>query len=265
MGVYNDGSTIIHKSGEGTAGDLVWASDAAPAALLPDSETITFPATINFPDFDKGNCAVFSLNSDGTDSGAISWATILPGEWHYQKTGSKELAQTLLGTVPSGINYLDVSINLSRTNAPDQVLGNTVPIVGIKPGKWSDLDGGCAVLERMPAFLRAIQVVRSGNNIYLRRIQSVKDADEAAVTTLGIAYKTGAQVWSSGALSPWHNLATHGGDARGHVVYELDRKGYGGNINKQRGGANEPSFTDPSDFSCTYEGTVRFRPGYIPS
>lgn len=240
-------------------GTLRWSSDYPPANLLTAAEKIAVTGqVVSFPDFDKSNYEWQSVwdSGAGAVSAATSWVTILPGEWGPDETAPYLLSRTLLGTVPSGVNYLSVHVNGSRTTDPSQFQGAAVPkVLPESVDVW--LDGGCAILEQTPAFVRGIKIVLSGTNVYLERYQSVRYTPQASSPL-----KADPQTYTSGSSTPWNNIWTHGGDKRGHLAYEIDYKN-SGSVNKYRGGSNEPSTTDPTDYASEWTLDITVWPGVI--
>lgn len=240
-------------------GTLRWSSDYPPGNLLGDSDKISLTGhAVSFPDFDKSNYEWQSVFDPGygTQSLATSWVTILPGEWGPDESGGYLLSRTLLGTVPSGVNYLSVHVNGSRTTDPSDYQGAAVPkVLPENVDVW--LDGGCAVLENTPDWVRGIKIVLSGTNVYLERYQSVRYRPQAASPL-----KADPQTHTSGSASAWNNTWTHGGDKRGHLAAEIDYVN-SGSVNKYRGGSNEPSTTDPTDYSSEWTLDITIWPGVI--
>lgn len=254
-----------------TDGRVVWRSDAAPAALLPAANTVTWTGDIAFPDFIKGNAMYFNWTGpDETGTWAQTWAVVRPGEWGPDKSGVYLLSRTLLGAMPAGANFLDVVVNLTCTHAPDLYLAGSIDFkYGFPEGKSVNLDGGCALLERQnKVWMRMIRVVAIGGGIYLERYQSVKAQSDCLAPFPGSNWKSDPQVFTTGYdWRDWLVHWTHDGDKSGWLAYPMSQSIGGGTseLNKARGWTFAPSTTDTSDFSATWHGTITVRPGYAHS
>lgn len=246
-------------------GGLIWASDAVPVALFPASTTISVSSqAFSFPDFQKSNYMRWYFNQITipitiTTSEWISYGTVLPGEYGPDKSGVYELADIYLGAVPAATNFLEVQARFSRTATPDQFFHQPF-LVDVKLGQWTSLDGGCAMLEsRGDIVRRIVQIARVGNNIYLRRRQSVKAGTWGGFSPL----KSGAQTWTSGSNTAWRNVWTHGGDSTGWPAWQIQKGNDGSTTNRARGSIDAPSTTDSSNFSSGWTVDLEIRPGYV--
>lgn len=255
-----DNGALTHFKSDGSVG---WSSDARRLFLLPDAYTLSVSPTITFPDFDKSNymAAIFVDVQGGSVSYSMSLVTALPEE-SRPDGGTKTLTRQLLGTVPKDANYLDIRGTLNRTQTPSN--WSFLPIqTEVVEGQETWLAGGCAVLENRGSLARGIRIVMIDDNpeddvkqVYLERLQSVAPRSQAQSPL-----KSGAQVWTGGASSPWHGVWTHGGRADGWVVSEIERKPAGGN--QQRGGPQQPSTTDNTNYTSVWSTNLTIRPGYI--
>lgn len=236
----------------------VWSTDGQPAHLLPASAWLTPALTVSFPDFVKRNAYGYYGGAGITSASAMSMTTILPGEYFPGAAGIYDLAETVLGTVPAGCNFIDVRVTLNRTKNPTDILYQ--PVTNCLPTQQTHLQGGSALLEAPPAWRRAMWIGLSGTNVVLRRYQSV-------TTQVGISWNvpndndTGA----GGRRPGW----THGGGAgseNGRPVYVIEISSVAdvNNINKRRGEAFQCSLVDTvSDFSSEWTGSAIIRPGYV--
>lgn len=244
----------------------VWSTGAYPIAALPDDETLTISTTVTFPDFVKNNLSIvagFTVTpplplSPYIGTNAITYATILPGEYGPDKAGAYYIAPQYLGALPEGVADFEVRAVMTRTAAPSSFQGYNYPPF-VPQGKSLFLDGGSLAVSGTNAYRRTLQIVRVGDDLYLHRRQSVKYRALAHSPM-----KSDPQVWTGGPNGPWLDIATHGGSPAGWRAYELDRR-VGGDVNKQRGGGNSPSLTDTSNYSETWSAVFTIRPVHIPS
>jgi hypothetical protein len=236
----------------------VWSSDGPPINLLPQANWLTIPVTIAFPDFIKRNAYCFAPQSGIiANTSCASFSTIIPQEWGPGEPSPRTLPDQVLGTVPSGVNYIDVRLTVNRTKAPTALLGIDVP--NSIPTQQTPLPGGTMPAEITTLWRRLFEIGLNGTQIRLRRWQSVFDGPTQ------ITWAPGNQVWlpNGGKRPGW----THGGgsdSALGHPAHMIQRKA-GGNVNKERGGSNQCSLSDNSNFASTWTGTALIRPGYIAS
>lgn len=269
---FDPGTGIIsHMDGART----VWRSDAPPAFLLGDNATITASVTIEFPDLVKGN-AMYMFYSDvefppgnhNIGTAGQTWCVIRPQEWGPDESGGYNLPRQLLGIVPAGCNYLEVTANLTCIKTPTIFEGLPDFRYGFPEGQIVDLDGGFALLERQQyALMRGIGVVQIGTSLYLERYQSVKAHADCLTdvngNSIGQVWKTGTQSWDGSPTVQWGNLWTDDGDRSGWLAKAMSKSEGSGNFEKMRGGPYAPSTTDITDFSSTWAGTLTIRPGYV--
>lgn len=234
----------------------VWSSDGRPVNLLPEANWLTVPVTIAFPDFIKRNAYCFAPQSGiFANSSCASFSTIIPQEWGPGEASPRTLADQALGTVPAGVNYIDVRVTLARTKAPTALLGIAVP--NQIPTQQTLLPGGTMPAEMTYLWRRLFEIGLDGTQIRLRRWQSVW----SGATQLGWSPGNAVYFPNGGKRPGW----THGGGSSsslGHPAHMIQRKA-GGNVNKARGEANQCSLSDNSNFSSTWAGTALIRPGYI--
>lgn len=234
---------------EGPTGNLVWSTERAPVNLLPESAWITLSGyAISFPDFAKGGgygyvryIDPFGFESDG----CITGLTLLPQSW--------DSGPTTIGTVPTGCNYIDVRVNLTRTKSPPNILG--VPVSNSLPNAETVLAGGWCLVESEFSWSRTFEIYLSGTNVLLRRKQSVRTAQAGENPT-----------WTTNFnVNGWSHFGGTGA-ANGALVGQIDEKSgaLGGGGSRRRDGANACSMnTSGFDFSSVYTGTITIRPGYI--
>jgi len=247
---------------------VVFDSDLAPLQLAPSGEEIIVSTTVTFPDLMKGDSYAYARGTIGADlyRSCMSFLTLGPQEWGPSVSNpdsGRTLAESVLGTVPSGVDSLYVLAKVTRTTNPSQINGNTIPVLP-SSGDWTVCAGGSLPLEFLWPLSRQIDVRlrtdASGDPVYngdgsrdivLERRQSV-------ITTLYTYWRGGNDPTNSG----W----TYGGTAGayGHIVAQLDTKGPsftpGTGADMQRGQSNACSLTDTTDYSSVYSLDLRIIP-----
>lgn len=263
--VYPEDGHIVMESD----GVITWSTDRRPVNLLNESDWIDEDITISFPDFEKYIAYYLQYNpgSPFNTSSCASFAATVAGEWGPGPTTSGYvLAPQVIGTVPEGVNVLDVFVDLERTKAPTDYL--SFPVDSLIPEGLTYLPGGSCICERTPGsvWTRGFEVYLDGTNVMLARYQSVygdgsfipdwrtdNDYSPALASAVGWTY---SDVGS--------NSGMNGGAGRNSFILQrVDGRGEGGNINKRRGDANACSLTDTTDFSSTWEGRILVRPGIM--
>ncbi len=254
----------------GTAIELVhgsrtgWASDAAPVHLLPPANTVSITSTFSFPDFQKNNVMFWSKTA--SINAGISFGTILPGEYGPGKSGIYLLSDVTIGTVPAGVNYIDVRVNMNRSASPSPFLYGTIYRI-LPVAQETFLPGGSALLEGVgDIYKRTISIILVGTNIILRRYQSVRSNDWVLPqSSFKDSGKAATQVWPGGLFDsplPWNNKWTHGGDHTGWLSNEIEKLPAEGGV-LARGSGDAPSTADTSNYASTWTGNITVRPGYI--
>lgn len=241
MPVFNSGKDIFHNEGS----RVVWSTTRRPALLMPDSRIVIDPFTVQFPDFAKANAYGFAVSNNRTT--CMSILTIRPQEWD---SGLSELAD-----LPAQCNYFETEITLSRIKTPSTFMKFAFPDCWAS-GRTHMCDGG-ALLESMGPIARIFTLERVGNKLYLRRKQSVKDDGPQFPWNSGNNNDTAA----GGMRNGW----TYGGGGNAPNAWpaaEIDYKA-GGNVQKRRGGSNQCSLNDPTDYESIWRGRLVITPGYI--
>lgn len=282
MAIYRDMSTG-HIIVEDSDNNLKWSSDRPPVNLLPQNSWVTTSATISFPDFSKfvnyayqrvspssGNPPPWALSGSGDACQTVTMIDPLQ-EWNGP--------DIILGSVPTGTNYIDVRVNLSQSKAPYPFLDqNVIPLIA--PGQWVHLPGGSGLIEATTIWRRLFTVVLSGTQIILKRKQSTSAIPANATSRYGgiysnasvngDAYLTSDRAgwgWMPNGSSGWQ-----GSQRNGHPASLIAIGQFGSNSGATipTSGAKHPTrerrcSTDNSnhDFSSTYSGTITIRPGYI--
>lgn len=282
MAIYRDNSTG-HVIVEDYNGNLKWSSDRPPVNLLPESSWITTGATIAFPDFSKfvnyayqrvspssGNPPPWALSGSGDACQTVTMIDPLQ-EWNGE--------QITLGTVPAGVNYIDVRVNISQTKAPFSFLEQaTIPLIA--GGQWVHLPGGSGLIEANNVWRRLFTVALSGTTVVLRRKQTTAAIPANAVARYGGIYNNAGINGNAGIVSdragwgwmPTNVYSWQGYQRNGHpaALIAIGQFSPNNGASTPTSGAKHPTreracSTNNSshDFSSTYSGTIIIRPGYI--
>jgi hypothetical protein len=243
------------------------------------------PLTVEFPDVLKVN-AHWRASVSGGLSQCVSYSMMIYQEWGPDFTDAddwwfpnnpsnpgaglasnyRNLPMTYIGTVPALTDYLDVRVKLYNTVVPSTILG--VPILSfLKPDRWTNLPGGSCPIEIRAPLSRLFDFKRFGNDIYMRRFQSVYRGSEQAPWLVNND-DSASSGWTYGdtPFRPDNWLPTSTGQPRavlGRLVYQLDQKGPDGSGAKRRrvAGSNACSVVDTSNYRSVYQGDLIIRPG----
>lgn len=281
MAIYKDLSTG-HIIVENANNQRVWSSDRPPVNLLPEASWFTTSQSIAFPDFSK--FANYAHQRVSNPNGGPPWAISGSGDTCQTITLIDELQSwngtpVLIGTVPAGVNYIDVRVNISRTKAPTAVRDQDTPML-ISPGQWAFLPGGSCIIEANTIWRRLFTVYLSGTQVFLQARQSVAAIPSNAIARYGGAYKTNGvnrDPWLTFSYADWGWVAGDGGawvgsQRNGHPAALIQVQQYGGNngASVPTMGAKHPtrerrcsSNVAVHDFSSSYAGSITVRPGYI--
>lgn len=263
--VYNEPSTgkVIVEHDDGS---VVWTTDGRPVNILPPSETITWSGAIAFPNF-----ATFVNYGYQTIFGSTGGDTCQTVVMIEPQTTTP--ADVVIGSVPPGVNYIDVRASLVQTKAPSTYLDDAVPML-IASGQQVHLPGGSCLLEATPIWRRLFSVSLSGTNIVLKRKQSVIDMSQVAP---GGIYQNSNQDRGShsGSANTWEGWGNNVSNSKrdGHPATLIQSKDFGPNHGasvptnqaKMRGRERQCTMSHSYNYSSTYTGTITIRPGYIPS
>lgn len=243
MPIFKDeANNIFHTEGDRT----VWSTQRRPALLFPNDTITVNPFTVSFPDFAKSNAMAFAIQTTGgfDASSCLSIITINPQSW--------DSGLSLVANLPSQCNYFETAITLTRTKTPSTYLN--LPF----PDNWSSgsthLSDGGALMEAIGPITRIFSLERVGNGLYLRRKQTVRNAGQQVGWNSGNNNSTGA----GGMRNGW----TYGGDPNAWLAAQRDMRN-SGNIDKRRGGPNQCSLDDNTDYSSIWTGSLVITPGYI--
>jgi hypothetical protein len=254
-------------------GVVVFDTDLFPVQLFPSSEVISITGkTITWPDFVKGNAYGFAQGmSGGSLVGSCHSYAGIPGQnWGSPDAtpppaSGYELNDEIIGVAPPGTDLLYVRVKLTRTNAPDQINGVSIPVL-FEEGQWVTCVGGSLPVERLFPIARYMEIVlrRDANgeidpnvdgtvDILLRRKQS---ADSRSYSFYRFGGDTQNSGWTAGGTGGAFNYPVFSLQAKGPVV---DPTGVGGR--QARGGSDQCSLIDVSDYSTTLTGDIEVIPG----
>lgn len=235
-----------------------------PVQFYPPDETILIEdVVVSFPDFVHANAYGFAAGDTG--GGVIrqscsSYVSIPFQDWGPadQPGITNDLPNIVIGTMPGDADIALIRVNGTRTNTPDQILGNTVP-TAFEEGQLVQMDGGTMLVEILFPIVRMMWIrfaatlnMDGTRNIILTRKQSI--------------VKTAYTYWRSGN-SPLNTGWTYGGTngRYGHIAKLIEAKGPniapGGVITYRRGDGGQCSLTDTSDFSSDYLFDIEILPG----
>lgn len=253
-----------------TKGGVPWVdTNLKTFGLLPASK-ITKTQTIDFPSLHQDSYWYWSgIGIGGTppkDEETLGGlVTLLPQNWGpqaaYPGRYTDNLADILLGTVPTGTDFINVKAKITRTLAPNAagngLMADTLPPVP-PMGKAIKLLGGSCLLEESYPLARGFAIILVGTSVYLRRYQSV-----------------GADLTPIGPPGDWeasNNPATNGyatcTSTRGNIAQMLV---WGSNLVHntpflyQRGQsyANGILAGVTTDFHSTYSAVLEITPGFF--
>lgn len=168
--------------------EVVFDTDRPSITLLPDSQRIVITGmTVTFPSLIMARA--YYRNASGAGSICELWATLFWQEWgpdegYYNELNglnpgptTRNLPQQYLGSLPANSNYQDIRVRLTRTVTPPPFFGLEPPFMFPPNGEWITLPGGSCPVEAFQPMTRHFDIVRSGNDMYLRRFQSVTNTN----------------------------------------------------------------------------------------
>lgn len=282
MSIYKDLATG-HIRVIDAFGNLKWSSDRPPVNLLPETSWLTISTSIVFPDFTKfvnyayqrvspssGNPPPWALSGSGDACQTITMLDELQ-EWN-----SGDVA---IGSVPAGVNYIDVRVALSQTKAPNTFLDQSIlPL--IPSGQWVHLPGGSGLIEATTVWRRLFTVALVGTTIVLRRKQNTSAIPVSAAARYGGIYSNGgingnafivsdraAWGWMPANVAGWQGYQRNGHPA---ALIQVGQFGQNNGASVPTSGAKHPTReracstnANVHDFSSSYAATFVIRPGYI--
>lgn len=257
--------------GKDSSGKYFFNADNYPLSYANEADvTLLSGVSIVFPDFRKGNAYQWQQWDSGDAShnpreSAISLITMPGQEWGpttmlRPPTSGCEIPDVVITTVPENADHCIYEVNLTRTVTPSQVNGNTVPVI-FQEGQWVQAYGGSLLVEWSNPYTRMLQFylapIANGDgtrNVLMRMIQSVVNQRQYNYRQDNDYNKTG---WSWGgpygsAFGIPVSFRASGGPA-------TDVAGVGGRY--KRGGANAVATSDNTNYSSTFTGQIRVRPG----
>lgn len=240
--------------------DHVVFDTARRSVCLIPAARLYVPGTVTFPDLLKANA--YAYNKAGLNEVCDSFITLLPQEWGPGR--ANHLPSTPVGTVPAGVDYLDVRVRLTRTSHPSQVLGVTVQPM-LQQGAWVNCPGGSCPLEAS-SWVRGFEVVLSGTSILLNRYQSVRQQVSVPWRGDNAEFEGGgapAAGWTHGAAGSQAAAASSAPSQYGLLVSKRDSKPVGSAANMNRTGSGRCSIADNTNYGAVYAIELDITPGRI--
>jgi hypothetical protein len=223
----------------------LWGTDEPPIQLIPDAWQ-SIPITISHPDFLKDVVYGFNIYTTRpiniTTHYGMSIVKLLPQE--------TTLPDIVLGSVPAGINYVDLRLQVNWTKQPSYTRFSPA-FSPLRAGVQNDLRGGSALIEIGAGWRRRIHIGLSGTNLVLSRKQSVRNVNENPGWAPGNATHYG----NGGPMPGW----TYGVQQEGVMAHVIATASAGSGA--FRGASNGASLVDPTDYSSTWTGTLFVKPG----
>jgi hypothetical protein len=167
--------------------DIAFDSDRPSIQLLPESSKLTISHTVTFPTLLAG--IAYLQRTYGSTPYCESWSSLIPQEWgpdevdfsptnQQGNVATRNLPETLIGSVPAGTDYIDVRARMTRTQSPPSFMQQTPPLVMFQEGQWIGLPGGSCPCEYFVPLARHFDIELRGTSLYLRRFQSVRNSGE---------------------------------------------------------------------------------------
>lgn len=258
---YIDGSDIVAEYD----GITVLDTSLDLMSLIDDEDLVLTDQDISYPNLYHGTIYHQTRVTDTLSDlfGCAAFAGLVAQEWG--PSDANVLTDTVLGTVPPGIDYLDVFVNLARTVTPPGWLDT--PMRSAMPqGQWVKLEGGSCRIEHFPGMRRLFEVVldpagspAATRNVLLRRYQSVTANGQVLRF---YSHGTGNVIgYIAGSNAP-----TAGGGALASYGALLQIKGPDGSQNHRPPGASpsqDPCTTGGTNYASTWSGDIIIKPGRI--
>lgn len=262
-------------------------TDRISIELLTGSAIIYNSINITFPSFIQGQ-AYYRNQTGGQVGGATScetWATLLWQEWGPDESyhderyfpaapqnsipgpTTRNLPRIYLGSVPSETTYINVQAALTRTTSPPLFYSLDPVAVPFPQGVSMNLPGGSLTCELFGVYAsRHFDIRRYGNDIYLDRYMSIRNAD----TTLTPGNSPPANISTN--MSGWNNLYYNSQTyptsgvaptmkSNYYLNYLMERKPYSTNGNKRPGGTNPCLQNSWQDLTSIFSGSLIITPG----
>lgn len=192
-------------------------------------------------------------NIGGTDfvfHGSHSWTQLIPAEYGPSETGLQNIPDIIVGSVPTGTNYLDIRASVEQTVAPSWLMVSDGFTFALPTNEALRIEGGSLILSRDFYVRRMVSFHISGTDLILRRRVSVgsRGSNWLNLTTNESTFDRFSTRESNPATNPraWGSLGTliDSVEVGGRTITEAKRDG------------SESSSTDAVaagiSYSCTY-------------
>lgn len=259
--------------------DISFDTDRKSIQLFPDStKIISNSFDVDFPDVVQA--VAYYYGTPGSISTCETWSILIWQEWGPTEVSHDEvyfpgnppdsipgpttrnLPAILLGTVPSGTDYIDVRVNLTQTVTPPLFLNTMSPLPFFQEGQWTGLPGGSCPVELSYNLIRMFNIVLIGTSVYLHRYQSVFNANTGYNTSMGGAPEIDINGNQSDGWSTWGNLNVSGPQpkSRANPGVRIQLKPASAS-QKRPGGADHCNFTSFPNLRSRYQGSIIIHPG----
>lgn len=158
------GNVVVMRDGEirlDTSGELM--------NLLPTAAFNVTGYTFSWPTLTQLTYYLWNNHGFGQYS-CDTYAAMMAQE--YGPGRANNLPEATIGTVPAGIDYLDVFVNIARTLTPPGFIDLSIR-TDMPQNQWVKLEGGSCLIEYMNGFRRSFEIVLDGTDVKVRRYQSV--------------------------------------------------------------------------------------------
>ncbi len=172
--------------------------DLKPFSLVPGGKLLLSGYSFSYAnprrDLWYHHSATVQIDDTHFTGGCSSYTALLGDEWGPGR--AHNIADVLLGAMPPYTEFIDVRVKLTRTSAPDKIMGNSIPTV--VAGEWMSMVGGATIIEGWPSlFVRTLEFVldhpgEAAVKCYLRRKTSIR------ALTLNTAGSNNAAGWRVG-------------------------------------------------------------------
>lgn len=266
--------------------DIAFDTNRPSVVLFPDGYNISINRNIDFPSPIQNNAYYRAARGTGSLTKCELWSTLIWQEWgpnepvwnerYFSQTGvqdrngptTRPLPRDLIATVPSGTNYIDVRLKLTRTKTPANFAGTEPPILFFPQNEWITSPGGSFPTEYFFPLARHFDIVLEGTNVYLDRYQSVANANnvnapgnhpqrdisnnQSGWNSDGVAgANTNSDGTSRNELNPKSNY---------YLASLIQIKDYSANGTKRPGGSNACTGNFP-DLQSIYNADIVITPG----
>lgn len=249
---------------------LKWSTAWLTCATIPDDAVTISAQVIDFGDISKGNALYFDRIPSGASNAqerTCGYITAIPGETSY--------TDITLGPIPADADFLRVKVSsLTRTTSPTAPTPDNMMTGALTPippaGAAFVAHDAFIPLEQANPIARAIEFINDGGTLKLRRIQSIGKDNliDDCVENWAPGNDTSAFDWVNGGTALNPGAFTYG-TAKGQPIYYLGDKNSGSETGAtmtrtyDRGGANQMSLSDPTNFRSIYSLSASIEPGYF--